>query len=682
MRKSTSAAICLFLVVAMFVALLSGCAPVVVTQQVVVTQTVTQPSTATITQLSEITTTVPTTATVTQTATQTVTQFSEISTTVTQVATVTTATTSPAITTTITPPLPVTDVVNTSTADKLFSLGLGYGVNALTASSPVGNSRLTSIFDSSIFTPGNLGSYEIGSSRSTVTSAESITDIMTSFNSKLTLGGSANVALDGLFSAGFTSNFALNTAASAQNNVYQYYFIQNYYYSGKNYQLKDYLDNYAYESKLTAGFRADLERVRSGAVTSSAFLAKYGTHVVMDVCYGGMIESYFAIYSQKQINTSKVEMALTSSINASLLGIISGKKAMDFAQEANSEIHESNTTSVLNVRATGGTTVSSWTLDQIAEGFPAWVASLNDPNNQRIVDVADGGLVPIWYYFPADYDDVADKIIAEFYRLAAQEGLSLATKMKAPTSFAGGSGTATDPYLISTATHLKNIAKSPAHMNADYKLINDIDISNEEWIPIGDYYWPYKTSPLNVFSGSFDGGGYKIKYKMTVSGTSSANSYAYGLFATASNATFSNLKVDATITTPSLVSNGNSPHNVFAGGIVGRISNCTVTNCYSSGNIYMAFDGSSDYAFNDGVRPGGTEAGGLVGLAFNSTISNCQNSAKVYARGFFADAGGVVGWKKATTITNCSNSGDISAGHGGWLFGAHTSGQLYGASEN
>ncbi|MCG8499492.1 MAG: hypothetical protein MJB12_03660, partial [Firmicutes bacterium] len=66
--------------------------------------------------------------------------------------------------------------------------------------------------------------------------------------------------------------------------------------------------------------------------------------------------------------------------------------------------------------------------------------------------------------------------------------------------FAGGSGTAADPYLIETAEQFNTIRYN---LTAHYKLTTDIDLSGyENWEPIGTANAP--------FVGALDGTGHTI----------------------------------------------------------------------------------------------------------------------------------------------------------------------------
>lgn len=76
------------------------------------------------------------------------------------------------------------------------------------------------------------------------------------------------------------------------------------------------------------------------------------------------------------------------------------------------------------------------------------------------------------------------------------------------SSFAGGSGTSSSPYLISNAEQLARLAylsndssNYSAYQSKFYKLTADIDLSGKIWTPIGNKY---------PFTGDFNGAGYTI----------------------------------------------------------------------------------------------------------------------------------------------------------------------------
>jgi hypothetical protein len=82
------------------------------------------------------------------------------------------------------------------------------------------------------------------------------------------------------------------------------------------------------------------------------------------------------------------------------------------------------------------------------------------------------------------------------------------------TLFAGGEGTSESPYLIETAQQLSNIRLA---LDKHYQLVNDIDMSQIDWIPIGTVNITYLSpasvviTVLDAFSGELDGKGFELQ---------------------------------------------------------------------------------------------------------------------------------------------------------------------------
>jgi len=224
--------------------------------------------------------------------------------------------------------------------------------------------------------------------------------------------------------------------------------------------------------------------------------------------------------------------------------------------------------------------------------------------------------------------------------------------------FAGGDGTAENPYEISTPYELNSVRY---YLDADFILLNDIDLSaataeggiywndGNGWDPAGNL--------SNPFTGVFDGCGYSIrglKHK-TVSA-----SVAGGLFGFISDAEIRNLGIeDGLITSASLV----------AGGLAGSASNSQIVNCYNTSNIR------------------GYIVGGLIGQSTNCSFLGCYNTGRITARaGGTALAGGITGDMHSGLIRDCYNAGSVyadyrSGGITGYL-SIETSGNLIENSYN
>lgn len=283
------------------------------------------------------------------------------------------------------------------------------------------------------------------------------------------------------------------------------------------------------------------------------------------------------------------------------------------------------------------------------------------------------------------------------------------------TSFASGTGTVEDPYIIETAAQLAylvhfNTSSNNYCKDLYFKLARDIvlnDISNysswhdgtaglNKWTPIG---------VSTKFCGNFDGAGFAVRGMYCVGSLK-----AYGLFGTVesygSNISIKNLKVteayvsSAASTTPNQSAAGivyacysrdydtvNLTDLHFDGKIITKgsaaailnwaslgghrnlsVSNrvddygyINITSCTVGGKIMSA----TSSAYNDVYL-----AGVIATVIYDNgaiTISNCLNNATVSSRG---NGAGVIGDISATstgagefdiTITNCGNNGEITA---------------------
>jgi len=145
-------------------------------------------------------------------------------------------------------------------------------------------------------------------------------------------------------------------------------------------------------------------------------------------------------------------------------------------------------------------------------------------------------------------------------------------------SYAGGSGTSGDPYLIATAEQLARVAdqvNSGAESGKSYRLLNDIYLNGvssvniwdtvvpqNKWVPIG--------SASTLFSGVFDGAGYSVQGLYI----STADTYQ-GLFGSVtSSGPISNLSIEE-----SYINGGN-----YVGGICGY-SSSSLSNCHNGATV-------------------------------------------------------------------------------------------------
>ena len=241
-------------------------------------------------------------------------------------------------------------------------------------------------------------------------------------------------------------------------------------------------------------------------------------------------------------------------------------------------------------------------------------------------------------------------------------------------SFAGGSGTAEDPYQIADGAQLAKLAQDVNGGNnyagtyfvltADI-LLNDIsDWENwnenttglNSWTPIGTSSQP--------FTGTFDGQGH------TVSGiyVNSSNN-CQGFFGATNGATIINLHT----------AQGYIRGNGSVGGIVGNAEGGSIEDCTNGCTI--ASTGSSNGGIigkgmgvqitgctnNGPLVAGQYQNGGIAGTVEDSTIDRCVNNADITV----ADhAGGIAAYNTNGTVSNCLNKGNVSTSNAFYTYTA------------
>lgn len=199
---------------------------------------------------------------------------------------------------------------------------------------------------------------------------------------------------------------------------------------------------------------------------------------------------------------------------------------------------------------------------------------------------------------------------------------------------------------ISSVDDLFIWAKSTDRLTTDIVLDTDIDISGEDWIPVGS---SMKTG--EGYSGNFDGNGKTIT-RLTVNGTGNLGFFG-GLAQGA--------KVhDVVFAGANIIGDGASSAGVVAGASLGIIDNCNVSGSDVTGNYAGAITGNNSVQVNNcnvsDVTIIGNNAGGISGVSYGK-IEYCTvsgNGTTITSTG--VTAGGIVG---ATS----EESGVSTSGH-------------------
>ncbi len=208
-----------------------------------------------------------------------------------------------------------------------------------------------------------------------------------------------------------------------------------------------------------------------------------------------------------------------------------------------------------------------------------------------------------------------------------------------------GEGTEENPYLIDNVQKLQKINFG---LGSSYKLVKDLDMTDEVFEPIGQ---------TMEFTGIFDGNGHKIT-NLTIE-SDDAN---VGMFGRIGSGTVKNLGLENVNITGT-----NTSSYAYVGGIVGYFGNGTITNTYVTGKItgtsyvggivgYVSYsNGIITNSYVSTTVTGGSYIGGLVGR-------NTGKITNAYATGAVSGTsciGGLIG-ENTGTITNSYAIGPVS----------------------
>lgn len=216
-----------------------------------------------------------------------------------------------------------------------------------------------------------------------------------------------------------------------------------------------------------------------------------------------------------------------------------------------------------------------------------------------------------------------------------------------PGGFAGGSGTAEDPFQIATAEQINNVRND---MSAHYVLTNDIDLSGyNNWEPIG--------TSSNPFTGTFDGNNHSIIGMTITNVTIDGYIGLAGIFGNCKSAFVQNLQMDNISIEIDKTNDSNIQLEI--GGVVAEGSEDTIiTNCKSNGKINIS---ACRYVVIGGIS-------GLLDVT--SEVRSCTTNLLITAKVVSADSqdqvlecGGICGSFGAITDSINYSRIDVIAGN-------------------
>ena len=208
-----------------------------------------------------------------------------------------------------------------------------------------------------------------------------------------------------------------------------------------------------------------------------------------------------------------------------------------------------------------------------------------------------------------------------------------------------GSGTAEDPYLISTAEEFALLSWYPDVLNKHIRLIANLDLNGITLYPIGD---------LGLFTGVFDGNGHTISNAVI---NQPISNYV-GLFSIVGpdgqilNLGVENIKVTGYKNIGGLVGKNNE----------GAIMSCYVTGIISGsggsvgGLVGYNYFGTITVCYTVATINGDWGVGGLVGYSYGGKLAQCYATDSVVGSNC---VGGLVGNMHGGSITHCYATGSV-----------------------
>jgi M6 family metalloprotease-like protein len=217
--------------------------------------------------------------------------------------------------------------------------------------------------------------------------------------------------------------------------------------------------------------------------------------------------------------------------------------------------------------------------------------------------------------------------------------------------YSGGSGTETDPYLISNKDDLLALGANTDDYGKCFKQTVDIDLDGESFtkaviapdtdISVAGFQGP-------KFTGTFDGDGHNIM-NLSIDGGSTVDYRSL----------FGYVGSGGYIKKTGLL-NCNIIGNRSLGGLVSENGGGTISSCYFTGSVsgndnvggLVGYNNSGIIidCYSTGSVSGDENVGGLVGNSSKGTISSCYSACSVSGR---VSVGGLAGRKLFGTISDC-----------------------------
>jgi hypothetical protein len=239
--------------------------------------------------------------------------------------------------------------------------------------------------------------------------------------------------------------------------------------------------------------------------------------------------------------------------------------------------------------------------------------------------------------------------------------------------YSGGTGTASDPYQITTVADWHELTETVADWDQHFLLTASLDFGGAATPSAGT--WTHR------FTGLFDGGGHVLR-RVVIHRAADDDVGLFGCLgvdAVVHHLGVEEVDVRGDEGVGALVGRcygtlfychaaGTVQGTKRVGGLVGDMEG-TMTSCYATGTVsatshyvggligWNLWSQVCDCYTTTTVNGGGSNVGGLVGYSSQGTLSSCQTSGEV--TGSNTSVGGLVGYN-IDTIVDCHATGSVS----------------------
>ncbi len=527
----------------------------------------------------------------------------------------------------------------------MIDTGLGSTVNVITAKHYNDLKNGVNVLDPEKLAGMNVYNVTMLTNEPFVTSSTSIREMTTggSMSFAITQSGEAPIYC---MTLSVTQGFQMSQNVEYSTYKSQYYYVLDHYVE----RYKSYIEGYntegTFQNALSDDFLAALAKLKQDG-DYDAFFDKYGTHIVASAIYGGRLNAYFSVVTNKVSFDESIKTSIEQSAKANIGKDISAGQDIkaDIASKLGLKEEDINTS--FYAMAYGGEPFGGADLATFNKEYSEWYKSFTESSNNALVNYASDGLIPLWTVLPDEYAELAETMEAAFYQHHADVMQSVFEGFES-SEFEGGNGTVENPYQIANAVQLAKIESTS--MSAHYILVDDIDLAGSKWESLGGCY------KETFFTGSLsgkkaDGTNYKIK-NLTFTGDveEKDNRSYYGLFgAIGANGVVTNIDFEDVNIKQTGPDRDNSKMRCFIGTVAG----------YCEGTVkHVNISGSVAYVYG---TEGESYVGSTVGLLYGGRLEYVVNTAEVYSSRYTGIAGGIVGYANGGEIYNCENHGNVTS---------------------